>query len=145
MLLGGEPFGEEIVMWWNFIGRSHDEIVAFRGGVGRPGRPLPARGRAASEKVMEAPPMPTVGAEARGRRRRGRSRDDPVEALREIGFLLERSRADTYRVRAYRAAADAVAAMTRAAARGASAGAQLEQGHRRRTEDGHGDHPGAAG
>ncbi len=36
----------------------------------------------------------------------------PVEALREIGFLLERSRADTFRVRAYRAAADAVAAMS---------------------------------
>ena len=30
MLLGGEPFGEEIVMWWNFVGRSHEEIVAFR-------------------------------------------------------------------------------------------------------------------
>jgi redox-sensitive bicupin YhaK (pirin superfamily) len=30
LLLGGPPFGEEIVMWWNFIGRSHDEIVGFR-------------------------------------------------------------------------------------------------------------------
>jgi quercetin 2,3-dioxygenase len=30
VLLGGEPFGEQIVMWWNFVGRSHDEIVAFR-------------------------------------------------------------------------------------------------------------------
>jgi len=30
VLLGGEPLGEQIVMWWNFIGRSHDEIVAFR-------------------------------------------------------------------------------------------------------------------
>jgi redox-sensitive bicupin YhaK (pirin superfamily) len=30
LLLGGEPFGEQIVMWWNFIGRDHDEIVAFR-------------------------------------------------------------------------------------------------------------------
>lgn len=30
LLLGGEPFGEEIVMWWNFVGRSHEEIVAFR-------------------------------------------------------------------------------------------------------------------
>lgn len=30
VLLGGEPFGESIVMWWNFIGRSHDEIVASR-------------------------------------------------------------------------------------------------------------------
>jgi putative hydrolase len=33
---------------------------------------------------------------------------NPVEALREIGFLLERSRADTYRVRAYRGAAEAI-------------------------------------
>lgn len=30
LLLGGVPFGEPIVMWWNFVGRSHDEIVAFR-------------------------------------------------------------------------------------------------------------------
>ena len=30
LLLGGEPFGEQIVMWWNFIGRSHDEIAAYR-------------------------------------------------------------------------------------------------------------------
>lgn len=30
ILLGGTPFGEEIVMWWNFVGRSHDEIVTFR-------------------------------------------------------------------------------------------------------------------
>ncbi|WP_433273875.1 pirin family protein [Actinosynnema sp. CS-041913] len=30
MLLGGEPFGEEIVMWWNFVGRDHDEIARFR-------------------------------------------------------------------------------------------------------------------
>ena len=30
VLLGGAPFQEEIVMWWNFIGRSHDEIVQMR-------------------------------------------------------------------------------------------------------------------
>ena len=30
ILIGGEPFTEEIVMWWNFIGRSSDEIVAMR-------------------------------------------------------------------------------------------------------------------
>jgi len=30
ILLGGEPFGEEIVMWWNFVGRSHEDIVRFR-------------------------------------------------------------------------------------------------------------------
>jgi redox-sensitive bicupin YhaK (pirin superfamily) len=52
LLIGGEPFGEEIVMWWNFVGRDHDEIVAFRkewmegagfGSVeGFDGEPLPA-------------------------------------------------------------------------------------------------------
>jgi redox-sensitive bicupin YhaK (pirin superfamily) len=30
MLLGGEPFVEELVMWWNFIGRTHEEIVDAR-------------------------------------------------------------------------------------------------------------------
>ncbi|MFC6356775.1 pirin family protein [Luethyella okanaganae] len=72
VLLGGEPFGEQLVMWWNFIGRSHDEIVAFRGqwqreviageradgrfGAvdGYPGRALPA------------PELPTVRLKPRG-------------------------------------------------------------------------------
>ncbi|KOX02027.1 MULTISPECIES: pirin family protein [unclassified Streptomyces] len=30
VLLGGTPFDEEIVMWWNFIGRSHEDIVRAR-------------------------------------------------------------------------------------------------------------------
>ncbi len=30
VLLGGTPFGEEIVMWWNFVGRNHEEIARFR-------------------------------------------------------------------------------------------------------------------
>lgn len=30
ILLGGPPFPERLVMWWNFVGRSHDEIVAYR-------------------------------------------------------------------------------------------------------------------
>jgi len=29
-LLGGEPFESDIVMWWNFVGRSHEEIVEAR-------------------------------------------------------------------------------------------------------------------
>jgi redox-sensitive bicupin YhaK (pirin superfamily) len=29
-LLGGEPFEDELVVWWNFVGRSHDEIVEAR-------------------------------------------------------------------------------------------------------------------
>jgi redox-sensitive bicupin YhaK (pirin superfamily) len=27
MLLGGEPLGEPVVMWWNFVGRTRDEIT----------------------------------------------------------------------------------------------------------------------
>jgi redox-sensitive bicupin YhaK (pirin superfamily) len=30
MLLGGEPFAEEIVMWWNFVGGDHEDIVRAR-------------------------------------------------------------------------------------------------------------------
>jgi quercetin 2,3-dioxygenase len=30
LLLGGAPFTEELLMWWNFVGRSHDEIVQYR-------------------------------------------------------------------------------------------------------------------
>ncbi|MDN5654568.1 MAG: pirin family protein, partial [Kocuria sp.] len=30
VLLGGEPFPEQIVMWWNFVGRTHEEISRFR-------------------------------------------------------------------------------------------------------------------
>lgn len=30
ILLGGPPFEEEIVMLWNFIGRSHGDIVRAR-------------------------------------------------------------------------------------------------------------------
>ncbi len=30
LLLGGPPFAEPIVMWWNFVGRAHDEIVSLR-------------------------------------------------------------------------------------------------------------------
>jgi hypothetical protein len=29
LLLGGEPFEERLVMWWNFIGRSGEEIVEY--------------------------------------------------------------------------------------------------------------------
>lgn len=30
VLIGGTPFGEDVVMWWNFVGRSHEEIVQAR-------------------------------------------------------------------------------------------------------------------
>lgn len=65
-LLGGEPFEDEIVMWWNFAGRDHDEIVAARDDW-----------EAASDRfgVVEghdvripAPPLPDVRLMPRGRR-----------------------------------------------------------------------------
>jgi redox-sensitive bicupin YhaK (pirin superfamily) len=30
ILLGGEPFQEELLMWWNFVGRTHDEVAQAR-------------------------------------------------------------------------------------------------------------------
>jgi redox-sensitive bicupin YhaK (pirin superfamily) len=68
-LLGGTPFEEQLVMWWNFIGRSHDEIVAFRrewndGGSERFGRVDGFQG----DRLL-APPMPTVQLKPRGRER----------------------------------------------------------------------------
>lgn len=30
VLIGGVPFEDKIVMWWNFVGRSHDDIVNYR-------------------------------------------------------------------------------------------------------------------
>lgn len=30
LFIGGEPFAEEIIMWWNFVGRTHEEIAQAR-------------------------------------------------------------------------------------------------------------------
>jgi redox-sensitive bicupin YhaK (pirin superfamily) len=30
ILLGGEPFHEELLMWWNFVGRTHEEVALAR-------------------------------------------------------------------------------------------------------------------
>jgi quercetin 2,3-dioxygenase len=69
ILLGGQPFAEDIVMWWNFIGRSHAEIVEFRAAwEERQARFPPIVSR--SEQAMEAPPMPTVQLKPRPRRSR---------------------------------------------------------------------------
>lgn len=66
-VLGGEPFPDEIVMWWNFVGRSHDEIVAAReaweAGAERFGR-VEGHG----EVRIPAPPLPGVRLTPRRRR-----------------------------------------------------------------------------
>ena len=75
ILIGGEPFTEEIVMWWNFVGRTHEEIVRYREewqaegdrfgavdgyvGKGGPGRNADGMGR------LPAPRMPDVTIKAR--------------------------------------------------------------------------------
>ncbi|TDP95728.1 hypothetical protein EDF62_0422 [Leucobacter luti] len=30
LLIGGEPLGEQLIMWWNFLGRDHEEIMRAR-------------------------------------------------------------------------------------------------------------------
>ena len=66
MILGGEPFEEEIVMWWNFIGRTGEEVAGFReawqAGARRFGE---VRGYQGDR--LDAPPLPGVPLKARGR------------------------------------------------------------------------------
>ncbi|MDT0276152.1 pirin family protein [Blastococcus goldschmidtiae] len=61
MLLGGEPFPDPVVMWWNFIGRTHEEIAGYReeweSGSPRFGR---VEGYAGEVQRLPAPPLPTV-------------------------------------------------------------------------------------
>lgn len=60
VLLGGAPFTEEIVMWWNFVGRGHDEIVEYReqwqAGSDRFGE---VHGYPGTPRRLPAPPLPT--------------------------------------------------------------------------------------
>ncbi len=61
VLLGGEPFGEELLMWWNFVGRDHEDIVEYR-------RQWQARsqrfgtvdGYSGATQWLPAPPLPTT-------------------------------------------------------------------------------------
>jgi redox-sensitive bicupin YhaK (pirin superfamily) len=61
VLLGGEPFEEPLLMWWNFVGRSHEEIVAFReqwqAKSDRFGR---VEGYGGFPQHLPAPPLPTT-------------------------------------------------------------------------------------
>lgn len=83
-LLGGVPFEERLVMWWNFIGRSHEEIEEFRrawnGGPDEPDDAVdqrPATDGGGQFGVVHgydgdrlpAPPMPSTRLTSRGRTR----------------------------------------------------------------------------
>jgi len=67
LLLGGEPFDEQLVMWWNFVGRSHEEIVADREDwmAGRRFGPVVGYDGGA----LPAPELPGVQLRPRGRHR----------------------------------------------------------------------------
>ena len=70
LVLGGEPFGEQIVMWWNFIGRSHEEVAGFREDWQRQ-RVGHAPGRYgefpdAWEHTLPAPELPNIRLRSRG-------------------------------------------------------------------------------
>lgn len=65
LLLGGVPFEESLVMWWNFVGRSHEEIVAARDDWMAGRRFGPVAGD--PDAALPAPPMPAVRLKARDR------------------------------------------------------------------------------
>jgi redox-sensitive bicupin YhaK (pirin superfamily) len=66
LLLGGEPFEERLVMWWNFVGREHDEIVQMRADW-VDGTPRFGAVHGYDGPSMPAPPMPLTRLVPRGR------------------------------------------------------------------------------
>jgi redox-sensitive bicupin YhaK (pirin superfamily) len=64
-LLGGAPFEEPLVMWWNFVGRSHQDILQAREEWmgGRRFGTVPG----CAADPLPAPAMPTVTLKARDR------------------------------------------------------------------------------
>lgn len=68
-LIGGEPFGEELVMWWNFVGRSHEDIVAARNDwENRDLSRFAAIAGHPPEQRIPAPPLPGLHLKPRKRR-----------------------------------------------------------------------------
>ncbi|MFB6537262.1 pirin family protein [Streptomyces noursei] len=68
LLLGGEPFEEEIVMWWNFVGRTGDEIAAARAAWNADGDGFGTVHGYAGDRLL-APELPPVPLKPRGRAR----------------------------------------------------------------------------
>jgi redox-sensitive bicupin YhaK (pirin superfamily)/predicted GNAT family acetyltransferase len=93
MILGGPPFEEEITMWWNFVGRSHEEIVGYReawnaelaaaergGDQADDGAPFgPVVERTGGEAPLPAPPLPNVRLRPRPRARQAGRRTEEKE------------------------------------------------------------------
>ncbi|MFD1720412.1 pirin family protein [Amnibacterium endophyticum] len=69
LVLAGEPFPHDVVMWWNFVGRTHDEVVAARADWQQQVEQQRTSGSAdgrfgphpdAWDAVLPAPELPTV-------------------------------------------------------------------------------------
>jgi redox-sensitive bicupin YhaK (pirin superfamily) len=68
LVLGGAPFTEELLMWWNFVGRTHEDIATYReqwqnhhprfGEV--VGYQPAAQGVSPLTRRLSAPPLPTT-------------------------------------------------------------------------------------
>lgn len=70
LLIGGQPFQEEIVMWWNLIARDHDEITTARTQwQDHDTRFGTVTGYTGNGTRLDAPPMPTTRLKPRGRTR----------------------------------------------------------------------------
>jgi redox-sensitive bicupin YhaK (pirin superfamily) len=67
LLLGGTPFEEDLLMWWNFVGRDHDEIEQAREDW-EAGRRFGVVDHPAPR--LAAPALPTTRLRARPNRRR---------------------------------------------------------------------------
>ncbi|MET7674132.1 pirin family protein [Streptomyces seoulensis] len=65
MLLGGEPFAEELIMWWNFVGRTQEEIEGAREEWMRGSRFGEVQGYDGDRLL--APELPSVPLKPRGR------------------------------------------------------------------------------
>ena len=70
LVLGGEPFGEEVVMWWNFIGGTSEDIAAARAAWEAEGseRFGTVEGYVGPVPRIPAPALPGVRLKARGNR-----------------------------------------------------------------------------
>jgi hypothetical protein len=68
ILLGGEPFREDIVMWWNFVGRTHEDIEEARNDWEKRNlERFPDVAGHAIEERIPAPPLPGIRLKPRGR------------------------------------------------------------------------------
>ncbi len=77
VLIGGAPFGEQIIMWWNFLGRTHAEVANYQAnwqaaighseGEGtNPRQYGPITALTDREPPIPAPPLPPVHLRPRG-------------------------------------------------------------------------------